>query len=182
MGKWAIRFLLLSLAITPLHQLAGWRFGIKLRKPAGLLAFMFVSIHVAIYLFGKGYYSTGMSLLRRLTEPQFIIFGLAAFIILSLMALTSLRVTTKLMGHYWKPLHRLVYAAGILIMVHSLIAATTTKSAFFNGPASAIELSIYTVILTLLLLARIPAVKNWLKRVLPGGPPARRRRRGPLAT
>src|SRR6185369_9346707 len=51
MGKWGIRFLLISLAITPLYTVTQWRFWIRIRKPAGLVAFLFVTIHAAMQVF-----------------------------------------------------------------------------------------------------------------------------------
>src|SRR5687768_11382788 len=118
MGKWAIRFLLISLAITPIYSLTGCRFANKLRKPAGLLTFVFVCIHFGIYLYDRTKnYEPDRTFISFFSEPQYIIFGLIAFVILASMAATSIKPTMRLMGRYWKPLHRLVYVAGIMMML-----------------------------------------------------------------
>lgn len=174
MGKWGIRFLLLSLAATPIYTLTGWRFPARLRKTAGLLAFAFVSVHVGIHLVSPG----GAAVITDFfIQPQYIVYGGVAFAILFLMALTSVKVTMKLAGRYWKPLHRLVYLAGILMMLHALIAATYTKRAAINGPASAEELKVYLYIMLALLFVRIPAVKDWLRSSLPFAPFRHKRKR-----
>lgn len=174
-GKWAIRFLLISLSITPIYAFTGWRFPIKLRKPAGLIAFGFASIHAGMRIFGRSSFWD----LDPLIQPTFVTYGLVAFIILTLMAITSVKLTMKRMGRYWKPLHRLVYPASLLIMLHALIATTYGKRGFGGGPESAQELRIYLVILVALLLVRIPRVRNPLKRLIPfaPNPPSRQLRR-----
>ena len=168
MGKWAIRFLLISLAITPIYSFTGWRFVNKLRKPAGLLTFLFVCIHFGIYLYNMNkHYDRERPLISYFTEPQFVIYGLIAFTILALMTLTSIKPTMRLMGRYWKPLHRLVYVAGILIMLHSITAALSSKMGFMEGPGYANELKIYLGILAVELVVRIPPVNAVLKSLSP---------------
>jgi sulfoxide reductase heme-binding subunit YedZ len=176
-GKWGIRFLLLSLLMSPLHAFTGWNFPLKLRKPFGLVAFGFVSVHVSIHLFSKWTGLANFNFIERITEPWYVLLGLAAFIILALMAITSVKPTMKLMGRFWKPLHRLVYAAGILIMAHSIIAATSGKRAFAGGEESFAELRIYLVLLIVLLVVRVPLVKYWLQVLLPFAPNPRKSKR-----
>lgn len=182
MGKWAIRFLLISLAITPIFSLTGWRFANKLRKPMGLLAFLFVCIHVSIYVSNalndlSTPYGSGQSFIEYFTQSQYIVYGLIAFIILALMTATSIKPTMRLLGRYWKPLHRLVYVAGIMIMLHSITAAMSSKMGYMEGPGYANELRVYLAILVVLLVMRIPMVMAFLKRVLPFAPDGRKSKR-----
>jgi methionine sulfoxide reductase heme-binding subunit len=181
MGKWAIRFLLISLAITPIYALTGWRFLNKLRKPAGVLTFLFVCIHFGIYLSEvfrtKSPYDDARPFINYFTEPQYIIFGLIAFVILALMTATSIKPTMRLMGRFWKPLHRLVYVAGIMMMLHSITAALESKMGFMEGPGYTNELKLYLAILIAELVLRIPGVMTVLKRVLPFVPDGRKSKR-----
>jgi sulfoxide reductase heme-binding subunit YedZ len=168
-GKWAIRFLLLSLAITPLYAFTGWRPLNRLRKPMGLAAFLFVAVHAGLYVFYKGgMYTDERALWQRLTEPTFVIYGVIAFIILALLTATSIKPTMRLMGRYWKPLHRLVYVAGLMMMLHSITAATSGKRPFMpGGVESANELKVYLAVLAVLLALRVPFIEYSLKRLLP---------------
>jgi sulfoxide reductase heme-binding subunit YedZ len=164
MGKWGIRFLLLSLAITPLITLTGWRQAARLRKPAGLLAFCFVAWHAGIYLLNA------RSAFDSLFSAGYLFIGFVAFVILLLMTLTSVQVAMRLLGKNWKRLHRLVYLAGICAVIHSLMAALGGKRQFYGGAESARELAIYAVVLAVLLALRLPFVRHILKRRRAGRP------------
>lgn len=168
-GKWGIRFLLLSLAMTPLYTFFGVKIAPKIRKPAGLWAFIFALIHVSLYL-----WDTKAFPLEVLIESSYIVYGFFAFIILSLLALTSFRFVMKRMGHWWKVVHRLVYVAGILVFVHSITAALGSKRAFMGGQESARELQIYLVLMIVLLAVRLPFIKNFLRSLSPYAPQKRK--------
>ena len=166
-SKWGIRFLLLSLLMTPLYNFTGWGFAVKLRKPLGLTAFFFVCVHVLLFIYDSGHFAGQVGWINRLTQVNYIILGVIAFTILALMALTSFKFMMKRMGRWWKPLHRLVYGAGILGIVHGLLAATMGKRAGMGGPESAVELRIYLAMLAILLVVRIPIVKHTLQVISP---------------
>ncbi|MBS0984782.1 protein-methionine-sulfoxide reductase heme-binding subunit MsrQ [Acetobacter thailandicus] len=122
-GRYAIRFLLLSLAITPLKRFAGvdlmlWR------RPLGLLAFTYAALHIFFYVVVIRHVDTHV-LWRDVTTRPFLIFGLLTFLILLPLALTSTRKTIKALGRWWRPLHRLVYGAAILASIHYMIAFKT---------------------------------------------------------
>lgn len=166
-SKWGIRFLLLSLLMSPLYNFTGWSFAVKLRKPLGLTAFFFVSVHVFLFVYNSGYFAGDYGWINRFGGQEFIFLGTASFAILALMAITSFKFLMKRMGRWWKPLHRLVYAAGILGISHGLVAATTGKRAGMGGQESASELRIYLVILAVLLVMRIPIVSHTLQVISP---------------
>jgi|GEM_PF-2198542 len=189
MATWGIRFLLLSLLMSPIYAFTGWRFPLKLRKPLGLVAFGFVSIHVYIYLTAKRAFDClaiinqmpsqyecpeTYGLMELLFRPSFVIFGTIAFLILALMAATSIKPTMKLMGRFWKPLHRLVYVAAISIMVHIIVAASSGKRAFVGGEEALSEYQLYLVALVVLLVVRVPIIKHSLQRVIPFAPNPRK--------
>lgn len=164
-GKWAIRFLLISLAMTPLNTLLGWRAGIKLRKPAGLWAFAFGITHFLFYVA-----AVEGTWLQYPIPDSYTALGVAGLLILTAMAATSTRWAMRQLGRWWKRLHRLVYAAGILVVVHALLE-TSGKRVATVDPQANIEVSIYILLLTLLLAARLPAVRsalgNWRQRRRP---------------
>lgn len=153
-GKWAIRFLLFSLLMTPLNTLLGWRSAVKLRKPAGLWAFGFAACHFLMNVAG----------LRenwvRYPIPDYVAaLGVIGLIILTAMAATSTRWAMKRLGKWWKRLHRLVYAAGLIILVHAWLESPN-KRVIFAEPQIALEIGLYAVILLVLLAARIPALRH----------------------
>lgn len=166
-GKWGIRFLLISLLMSPLYTLTNWRFTLKLRKPTGLIAFFFVSLHVGMYIYNSGHWAGDIGWIERFTQVNYILMGLVGFTILAAMAVTSFKPVMKIMGRWWKRLHRLVYGAGILVILHALIAATSGKRAGLGGQESAEELRLYLLLLTVLLILRIPIVKHTLQTVSP---------------
>lgn len=159
-GKWALRFLLLSLTMTPLNTYFGWRNGLPLRKPAGLWAFAFAALHVLFLVFETRF----GNLFVWLTPPLslFIVFGLLGFVILAAMALTSTRWAMQKLGKNWKRLHRLVYVAGCLVVLHALLATVSTKKMIFLEAHVITELRLYTVLLALLLAVRLPMVRRGL--------------------
>jgi sulfoxide reductase heme-binding subunit YedZ len=180
-GKWAIRFLLLCLSVTPLNTYLRWRWAIPLRKWLGLWAFAFAVLHLAVYLYtASDLYGTvtGYSTWEywRATLLQFyIVLGACGLLILSALALTSNRLAMRRLKKNWKRLHRLVYGAAALVLVHAMLATAMSKKMFRDQDAIG-ELRVYLVILILLLALRIPAVKQlvgqpprWLRRSLPGG-------------
>jgi sulfoxide reductase heme-binding subunit YedZ len=175
-GKWAIRFLLICLAMTPLNLYFGWQSVIKLRKPAGLWAFAFAASHVLFYISDAGWdwfnwfpqfiiVNGNLDWLRFAQSLVFIPLGLLGLTILTALALTSNRFAMKRLGKNWKRLHRLVYVAGIAVATHALIATAMSKKLTVRDPQSAYELKIYLAVLAALLIIRIPLVRRLLKAI-----------------
>lgn len=158
-GIWAIRYLLVSLSMTPLNTYFGWSSAIPLRKSAGLWCFGFASIHV--------WYFLGDGPLNWLTWPisDFILLGLAGMFILAALAVTSNKWSMKRLGKNWKRLHRRVYLAGIAVTAHSLLATEMSKKLMFRDPESTGELSVYAAVLCVLLVVRVPVVRQILLKV-----------------
>lgn len=155
-GKWAFRFLLVSLAMTPLNTLMGWRSGIKLRKPAGLWAFAFGALHFVLFVLERFPSTEWIALFTQ----HYILLGIISLLILASLAATSTRWAMKRLGKNWKRLHRLVYAAGILIAAHSLLATIWSKKLSILETNAVYELTIYTAILIVLLVMRIPFIRS----------------------
>lgn len=121
LGLMALRCLLLSLAITPIHKLTGWTPVMALRRPIGLWAFAYAALHLGFYLAMELDFSLAL-LWKEALKRNFILFGLAAFLCLLPLALTSTRAAIKwLRGRRWQRLHRLAYVAGIAACVHFIL-------------------------------------------------------------
>ncbi len=148
-GEWALRLLLLSLAMTPLRMLVKHAWPIRFRRLLGLYTFFYASLHFAVYLFldlGSGYWSQiGTDILKR----PFITVGFTAWLLLLPLALTSNRWMMRLLKKNWQRLHRLVYVIAILAVVHF----------WWLVKSDIREPLLYALVLALLLAARI--FKRW---------------------
>jgi sulfoxide reductase heme-binding subunit YedZ len=156
-GGTAILLLLLSLAVTPVQTVTGWRKLSTIRKSLGLWAFGYAVLHMLVFV-GLDYgFSLEFILLDGLPSKPYILVGLSALLILLPLALTSTKGMQKRLGKAWKKLHRWVYAAGILAVIHYIWVVKVP----FGKP------TLYAVILAILLSARIPAVRAWLSTLRP---------------
>ncbi len=118
-GKTAIILLLISLACTPVYLVSGFKPVLLLRRPLGLYAFTYVSLHFINFL-GVDY-GFNLALIRQdLFEKRYAVVGFAAYLILLALAVTSTRGWQDRLGRTWKRLHRLVYAAAVLGVAHFL--------------------------------------------------------------
>lgn len=117
LGLWALRFLLLTLAITPLRQLAGWSVLLRFRRMLGLYAFAYACLHFAAWLvldLGGYWQQVFADVLKR----PFITVGFAAWLLLVPLAITSTRGWMRRLGRRWGRLHMLVYVAAVLAVLH----------------------------------------------------------------
>jgi methionine sulfoxide reductase heme-binding subunit len=119
-GDWTIRFLLITLSITPLRKLLSVPALIKLRRMLGLFAFFYACLHFTTYIWLDKFFNLHEMLLD-IAKRKFITVGFAAFVLLIPLALTS---TTgwirRLGGKRWSALHRLIYVSAILGVIHYL--------------------------------------------------------------
>jgi sulfoxide reductase heme-binding subunit YedZ len=116
-GKAALVLLIASLACTPVNILFGYKPVLKLRRPLGLYSFMYASIHFAIFI-GVDYFFNLELIWEALFEKRFALVGLATGTILLALALTSTLGWQRRLKKNWKRLHRFVYLAGILAVLH----------------------------------------------------------------
>ncbi|MGB0669926.1 MAG: sulfite oxidase heme-binding subunit YedZ [Rhodospirillales bacterium] len=118
MGDWALRFLLITLALTPLRQVTGWTGFVRFRRMLGLFAFFYATLHLLSYLGLDHGFDFGL-LWADIVKRLYITIGMAGFVILVVLAATSPKAAVKrLGGKRWQALHRTVYAAGILAVLH----------------------------------------------------------------
>jgi len=132
-GVWTLRFLCITLAVTPLRRLTGWNDAIRFRRPLGLFAFFYGTLHVLTYVIldrfagldfpdGIVAWATARGLaatiLHDILERPFIAVGFTAFVTMAPLAATSTTgMIRRLGGRRWQALHRLIYlsaAAGVL--------------------------------------------------------------------
>ena len=143
-GEWTLRFLLLTLAITPFRQIFRVAEIARLRRMIGLFAFFYASIHFLSWMaFILGF--RWLAIAEELVERPYITVGFLAYVILFLLGVTSTNSMVRRLGKNWKRLHKFVYAASILAIVHLLWILRTDVT----------EAVIYGVLLVILLGYRI---------------------------
>jgi sulfoxide reductase heme-binding subunit YedZ len=146
-GDWALRFLLLTLAVTPLRRLAGLPWLGSFRRPLGLIAFGYALLHGLAYaVLDRGLIFQEIA--ADVLERPYVTAGALALLLMVPLAVTSTRaMMRRLGGRRWQRLHRLVYAVGILAVLHFLWSSKLDRP----------EPVIYAAVLSVLLLARLPA-------------------------
>jgi methionine sulfoxide reductase heme-binding subunit len=116
-GIWALRFLLATLAITPLRRLTGWHRIIGLRRMLGLFAFFYAVVHLASYVAFDRVFQLG-EIWDDILKRPFITAGMVAFALMLPLALTSTRGWIRRLGRRWQLLHRLVYVSAAAAILH----------------------------------------------------------------
>ncbi|HZW46925.1 MAG TPA: protein-methionine-sulfoxide reductase heme-binding subunit MsrQ [Microvirga sp.] len=120
LGLWALRFLIATLAVTPLRQLFSINL-LRYRRALGLLAFYYALLHLLTYMVldqGLDWAAIGADIVKR----PYITIGMATFVILVPLALTSNNAAIRRMGgQAWARLHRLVYVAAIGAALHFIL-------------------------------------------------------------
>jgi sulfoxide reductase heme-binding subunit YedZ len=116
-GQWGLRFILITLAVTPLRQISGWNWVIRFRRMLGLFAFFYVLMHFLTWLFlDQGLLLSAIS--EDIFERPFITVGFAAFLILTALAVTSTNGMRRRLGRHWQRLHFGIYVAGVCGVWH----------------------------------------------------------------
>ncbi len=119
-GWWALAFLILTLSVTPIRRLTGIGWLVKLRRMLGLYAFFYASVHFAVYI-GIDQFFAWEYILEDIAERPYITVGFTALLILVPLAATSNKgMIKRLGGKRWTRLHRLVYVAAALGVLHFL--------------------------------------------------------------
>ena len=147
-GKTALILLILSLACTPINTLFGFKQVMRVRRALGLYAFMYASLHFLTFIgldYGFDFDLIGQGIL----DQRYVLVGFAAGLLLLALAITSTRDWQKRLGKNWKRLHRLVYLASILAIVHFTWLVKDNREPLRYG-----------AVVALLLTVRIPDVKR----------------------
>src|SRR5262245_51862333 len=116
-GQWGLRFLLITLAVTPLRDWFDAAWLIQLRRMLGLYAFFYVLLHFLTWLIlDQGFYWSGI--LTDIGRRPFITIGFLALLMLIPLAVTSTNGMMRRLGKRWKQLHRLIYVITLLGVWH----------------------------------------------------------------
>jgi len=143
LGFWTLTLLLATLSPTPIQIVTGWKWPLRLRRMLGLETFLYVCLHFAVYL-GVDQFFDFPAIWKDIVKRKFITVGFAAFVLLIPLAITSTDRMVRRLGFVrWKRLHRLIYLAAVLGVVHFVwrVKSDLRQPAIF-GAALALLLAI----------------------------------------
>lgn len=150
-GLWSLRFLIMTLCITPLRKLASWQWGMKIRRMLGLYAFFYGCLHLIAYLWFDHLFDL-TAVWRDILERPFITLGFITFLCMLPLAITSTNSMMRRLGKRWQQLHRLIYLIAITSIIHFWWMADSKGK--LTTPI------IYATIVAVLLLMRIFFLKK----------------------
>ena len=159
-GRIALIFLMLALACTPANLLFGWRQALRHRRTLGLYAFAYASVHLLV-LVGLDYGWSFRLLRADLDGKPFIWVGAGALLILASLAATSFPAWKRRLGKNWKRLHRMVYPAVLIVVLHFAWARKGNLTALSGDVLLPLAFGVGALIL---LTLRLPAVRRWIAR------------------
>ncbi len=143
-GNWALRFIMITLAVTPLRRLTGWNWLVRFRRMFGLFTFFYVFMHFLTWLvLDQG--ALMSAILEDLTERPFITIGFVALLLLMALAATSTNGMRRRLGRRWQTLHNATYLIAILGVWHY----------WWQVKQDIAEPLVYAVILAVLLGSRV---------------------------
>jgi sulfoxide reductase heme-binding subunit YedZ len=160
-GFATLLMLMCTLAVTPVRRLTGWNWLAPARRTLGLCAFLYVCLHLATYLVDQGFAWT--YIVEDVAERPYVTAGFTAFLLLVPLALTSTKASIRRLGKRWQKLHRLVYLAAGLGVLHFVWLVKSDLR----------EPLIFAAVFAGLMALRLPALAGRGKK-----PPAKR----PVAT
>lgn len=108
---------MVTLAITPLRRITGWNRVIQLRRPLGLFAFFYATLHFLTYVALDLFFDFS-AVADDIVKRPYITVGFTAFLLLIPLAATSTRAAIRRLGRNWLRLHRLIYVAAALAVLH----------------------------------------------------------------
>ena len=149
LGDWSLRFLWVTLAITPIQVISGWRGMADYRQLFGLCSFAYASLHLLVYLWVDHAWEWQM-IVDDIIESSYIWLGIACYLILLVLAITSPNFGKRMLGKNWKKVHRFIYLASIFAIFHY----------FWQLKGNLAEPLFYSLLLCLFFLFRILV---WLK-------------------
>ncbi len=146
LGDWALRFLCLGLALSPLKKLLKQSWPLRFRRMFGLFAYFYASLHLLVYIILDLSFSWEI-LIDEVPQSPYILVGLLTFLLLTPLALTSNQYMQKRLGKMWRQLHKLVYLAGLSAVIHYLwLVKSDLSEPLFYAAIMALLLGIRLVI------------------------------------
>ncbi|MBC7877422.1 MAG: sulfoxide reductase heme-binding subunit YedZ [Anaerolineales bacterium] len=155
-GTHALVLLVLSLACTPMNTVFKWSEPLKRRRALGLYAFLYVTIHLLIFI-NLDYGLAWSLIIENIIQKPRLIVGFLAFLIMIPLAMTSFDIWKQRLGKNWKRLHKLVYLIAPLAVLHYLWSKKGDILTFQGEVAKPL---VYGLIILLFLVLRIPAVRK----------------------
>lgn len=143
-GYWALRFIMITLTVTPLRRISGWNWLSRFRRMFGLFTFFYALMHFLTWLILDQEMLLS-AILEDLTERPFITIGFAALVLLTALAITSFTAIRRRMGRNWQKLHNMAYVIAMLGVWHY----------WWQVKKDITEPLIYSTILAILLGARV---------------------------
>jgi len=152
-GEWTLRFLLVTLAMTPLRLILGKAWPIRIRRMLGLFVFFYATLHFLTWSWLDQQWLWSQ-IVEDITKRPFVTVGFLGWVLLVPLALTSNRWSVRKLGKRWSALHRVVYLIGVLGILHYL----------WLVKADLVEPLVYAVILMLLLATRTSLGRSLILR------------------
>ena len=160
LGRSAVTLLVLTLSVTPAVTVTGWRVLSRHRRTLGLYAFLYFALH--LFAFAVLDYGLDWGEILRLTaEKPFILVGLLAGLILLMLAATSFKYWMKRLGKNWRRLHKTVYLASGLVILHY---AWAVKGSLTNLSGDILRPLGMGFLVLVLLILRLPPVRRRIAR------------------
>ena len=150
LGRWGLKFLLISLSVTPLRRWTGWVWLIRFRRMLGLFAFFYVLLHFLCYAILDQSLDVAL-IIEDVIERPYITIGMTGLLLLIPLAVTSTKGMMRRLGRRWQKLHRLVYVIGVLGVWHF----------YWQVKLDTLDATIYALVLAILLVTR---VYYWYRR------------------
>ncbi|MGD0961746.1 MAG: protein-methionine-sulfoxide reductase heme-binding subunit MsrQ [Methylomonas sp.] len=144
LGDWSLRFLCMTLAITPIQIVTKWRGMTEYRRLFGLYTFFYATLHVTAY-FLVDHALAWRIIAVDIVQSSYIWFGLVTYIIIFLLAITTHKSAKRGMGKSWKKLHRLIYLSSFTAMMHY----------FWQLKGNLVQPFLYLILILFLLAFRI---------------------------
>jgi sulfoxide reductase heme-binding subunit YedZ len=146
-GDWALRFLCIGLALTPIKTMTGQSWPMRFRRMMGLFTFFYASLHLLVFIV-LDLSLSWEAFKDEVPKSPYILMGLLTYVLLTPLAVTSTKAMQKRLGRNWLKLHRLTYVAGLTALVHYfwLVKADTTEPLIYAaviGVLLGIRLGVY---------------------------------------
>lgn len=144
LGRWGLKFLLLTLTITPLRRWTGWTWLLRFRRMLGLFAFFYIVLHFITYaVLDQGLDIA--AIVEDIIERPYITLGMTGLLLLIPLAATSTKGMMRRLGRRWQKLHRLVYVIAVVGVWHF----------YWQVKLDTLDATIYALLLTVLLITRV---------------------------
>ncbi len=144
LGRWGLKFLLLTLAITPLRRWTGWNWLLRFRRMLGLFVFFYAVLHFLTYaVLDQGL--DVAAVIEDVLKRPYITLGMTGLLLLIPLALTSTKAMMRRLGKRWQKLHRLIYVIAVVAVWHF----------YWQVKLDTLDATLYALVLMLLFATRL---------------------------